>query len=128
MVGIVNYFSNGSRSSATETVEILGDVWALPMGNFRVVCGYGFTGFMKFKTNCRNKGHNVEIAAFVDGSTSGSAPLISFAVLSNITHASLAAVELTQMKKTTEPELCLIMSLIKTLRTIRFFTSPCSRP
>jgi len=54
-----------------------------------------FTGFRKFKTNRQNKGHNAEIATCVNGIAIAGAPLTLFAVLSNITHANLAAAEST---------------------------------
>ena len=96
-VGTVNYFSSGSKSFPKETVEMLSNGRVLRMEDSRVTRGYGFAGFKKFRTNRQNKGHNADIATFVDGIAEGDAPLTPFAVLSNITYASLAAVESTHM-------------------------------
>ena len=92
-VGTVNYFSNGSRSYSKEMLEVFSDGRVLRMENFRYTRGYGFAGFKKFKTSRQNKGHNAEVAAFVDVIAKGGVPLIPFADLSNITRATFAAVE-----------------------------------
>lgn len=89
----MNYFSSGSESCPKETVEMFTTGRLLWMENSRVTLSYGFAGFKKFKTNRQNKEHNIEVTAFVDGIARGGAPLTSFAVLSNIMRASLAAVE-----------------------------------
>jgi len=78
----------------------------LQMENSRVACGHRSAEFRKFKTNRQSKGHNAEVATFVDGITKGGASPIPFTMLSNIRDANLAAAELTQMKKTVELAPC----------------------
>jgi predicted dehydrogenase len=97
-VGTVNYFSNGSKSYPKETLEVFSEGRVLRMENFRVTRGYGFAGFKKFKTSRQDKGHNAEVAAFVNVIAKGGAALIPFAEIVNSTQASLAAVESAQMK------------------------------
>ena len=92
-IGTVNYFSNGSKSYPKETLEVFSDERVLRMENFRVTRGYGFSGFKKFKTNRQDKGHNAEVAAFIERLASGGSPLIPFSDLTNVTRASFAAVE-----------------------------------
>ena len=99
-VGTVNYFANGSKSFPKERLEIFSDGRILAMENFRVTRGYGFSGFKKFKTLRQDKGHNREVAAFVDLVANGGEPLIAFDRLTNVTRASLAAVESAQKKQT----------------------------
>ena len=99
-VGTVNYFSNGSKSYPKESLEVFSDGRVLRMENFRQTLGHGFKGFKKFKTSRQDKGHNAEIAAFVDVVATGASPLIPFAALSNITRASFAAVESARLGKT----------------------------
>jgi predicted dehydrogenase/Zn-dependent alcohol dehydrogenase len=99
-IGTVNYFSNGSKSYPKETLEVFSDNRVVRMENFRVTRGYGFSGFKKFKTSRQDKGHNAEVAAFIDRLASGAAPLIPFSDLTNVTRASFAAVESASRKET----------------------------
>ena len=101
-VGTVNYFSNGSKSYPKETLEIFSDGRVLRVENFRATRGYGFAGFKKFKTSRQDKGHNAEVAAFIERIAEGGSPLIPLIDLSNITRASFAAVESARLRKTVE--------------------------
>ncbi|MFC1634948.1 bi-domain-containing oxidoreductase [Planctomycetota bacterium] len=92
-IGTVNYFANGSKSYPKERLEVLSDGRTLTIENFRITKGYGFKGFKKFKTLRQDKGHEREVAAFVDLITRGGEPLIPFDQLTNVTTASFAAVE-----------------------------------
>jgi len=84
-VGTVNYFANGPKSYPKETLEVFSDGRVLKVENFRVTKGYGFTGFKKFKTLRQDKGHNNEVAAFIEHVVMGGEALISFDRLANIT-------------------------------------------
>ena len=99
-IGTVNYFSNGSKSYPKETLEVFSEGRVLRMDNFRSTTGFGFPGFKKFKSSRQDKGHNTEVAAFIESIAKGSGPLIPFAELTNITRATLAAVESSQTGKT----------------------------
>ncbi|HYW79556.1 MAG TPA: bi-domain-containing oxidoreductase, partial [Thermoguttaceae bacterium] len=77
-IGTVNYFSNGSKSYPKETLEVFSDGRVLRMENFRQTVGYGFDRFKKFKTPRQDKGHDAEMAAFVDRISAGGEPLIPF--------------------------------------------------
>src|SRR6185312_16393588 len=55
--GVINYFSNGSKSYSKERVEVYSQDRTLVMDNFRETTGYGFKGFSKLKTEL-DKGHN----------------------------------------------------------------------
>ena len=97
-IGTVNYFSNGSKSYPKETLEIFNDGRVLRLENFRTTKGYGFAKFKKFKTLRQDKGHNNEIAAFINRIISGGQPIISYDELVNITLASFAAVNSAQQQ------------------------------
>ena len=84
---------NGSKSYPKERLEIFSGGRTLTMENFRITRGYGFRGFKRFKTLRQDKGHESEVAAFVDLIAKGGEPLISFAELTNVTNASFVAVE-----------------------------------
>lgn len=99
-IGSINYFSNGSSNYPKETLEVFSDRRVIRMENFRITRGYGFSGFRKFKTGRQDKGHNAEVAAFIQRIESGGDPLIPFAELTNVTRASFAAVESARTGKT----------------------------
>ena len=92
-IGTVNYFANGAKSYPKEVLEVFSEGRIARVENFRATLGYGFKGFQKFKTWRQDKGHNQEIAAFVERVARGGQPLIPFAELENATRASFAAME-----------------------------------
>ncbi len=49
--GVINYFSNGSKSYSKERVEAYSQERTLILDNFRSLTGYGFKGFSKLKTS-----------------------------------------------------------------------------
>lgn len=92
-VGTVNYFANGSKSYPKEFLEVFSEGRVIRMENFRSTVGYGFKSKRKFKTWRQDKGHNAEIAAFIDRVAKGGEPLIPFSQLANVTRATFAAME-----------------------------------
>ncbi len=119
-VGAVHYLANGSKQYPKEQLEVFSEGRILAIDNFRTTKGYGFRGFKKFKTLRQDKGHQREIAAFVDLVADGGEPLIPFDQLVNVTAASFAAVEsavkdrtvaVSQPRETTASE-CLIQDIL----------------
>lgn len=90
--GVINYFSNGSKSYSKERVEVYSQDRTLVMDNFRETTGYGFKGFSKMKTKL-DKGHNEQFRLLNERLKTGGASLIPFEELVNTTKASFAAVE-----------------------------------
>jgi predicted dehydrogenase len=90
--GVINYFSNGSKSYSKERVEVYSQDRTLVMDNFRETTGYGFKGFSKMKTKL-DKGHNEQFRLLNERLKTGGAFLIPFEELVNTTKASFAAVE-----------------------------------
>ena len=101
-LGTVNYFANGAKSYPKEMLQVFSDNRVLTMQNFRRTRGYGFTGFKTFRTPRQDKGHNAEIAAFIDRIAAGGGPLIPFDELVNTTRASFAAVASARERRTIE--------------------------
>ena len=99
-VGTVNYFANGSKSYPKEMLEVFSDSRVLRLDNFRKTTGFGFKGFKKFKTKRQDKGHNAEIAGFIQCVKDGGEPMIAYSWLENITKASFAAVTSARELKT----------------------------
>lgn len=91
-IGTINYFSNGAKSYPKERLEIFSDGRVIHMDNFRQTTGHGFKASKKFSTIRQDKGHNAELAAFVESLIEGGEVPIPFDQLVNVTEASFAAV------------------------------------
>ena len=92
-VGTINYFSNGSKAYPKETLEVFSDGRVARLENFRRLQGYGFKGFRVLSTLKQDKGHEAEVAAFVDRIAAGGQPVIPFTEIVNTTLATFAAIE-----------------------------------
>lgn len=90
--GVINYFSNGSKSYPKERIEIYSQGRTLVIDNFRKTEGYGFKGFSSLKTRI-DKGHKQQFGLLVDGVKNKTAQLIPISDLINTTLASFAAIE-----------------------------------
>lgn len=92
-LGTIHYFANGHKSFPKERLDVFSDGRVLQLDNFRVLRGYGFSGFKKLKTSRMDKGHDAEVSAFVASVSGGGVPLISLDSIINTTQASFAAIE-----------------------------------
>jgi predicted dehydrogenase len=90
--GVINYFSNGSKSYSKERVEVYSQERTLIMDNFRITNGYGFKGFSKLKTSL-DKGHKNQFHKLISQSNNGGNALIPFDEIVNTTLSSFAAIE-----------------------------------
>ena len=90
--GIVNYFSNGSKSYSKERLEVYFDEQVLVMDNFRETKGYGIKGFSKLVTKL-DKGHKEQFRRLTKLTETGGEPLIPFNEIVNVTKASFAAIK-----------------------------------
>lgn len=90
--GVINYFSNGSKSYAKERLEVYQDNKTLVLDNFKSLTGYGFKGFSSLKTG-HDKGHAAQFKRLVQITQSGSEQLIPINELENSSQASFAAIE-----------------------------------
>lgn len=90
--GVINYFSNGSKSYPKERIEIYSQGRTLVIDNFRKTEGYGFKGFSNLKTRI-DKGHKQQFGLLVEGVKNKTAQLIPISDLINTTLASFAAIE-----------------------------------
>ena len=88
-IGTLQYFANGHRSFPKERLTVFCDGKVLELDNFRVLRGYGWSGFRRFKTWKQDKGHRAEIQQFVQRIADGGPPLIPFEQLENVTRVSL---------------------------------------
>jgi predicted dehydrogenase/threonine dehydrogenase-like Zn-dependent dehydrogenase len=90
--GVINYFSNGSKTYAKERIEVYAQERTAIVDNFRTTTGYGFKGFTKLKTSL-DKGHAAQFRLFTERIRNGGGALIPFDEIVNTTLASFAAIE-----------------------------------
>ena len=90
--GVINYFSNGSKSYSKERVEVYSQGRTLTLDNWRVLKAYGLKGFSKMKSQI-DKGHSSQFSLLAEQITNQKEALIPFDSLINTTQASFAAIE-----------------------------------
>lgn len=64
-VGSINYFANGHKSFPKERIEIFTSGKILQIDNFRILRGFGWTNFKKYKLFRQDKGQLACPAAFI---------------------------------------------------------------
>ncbi|MFD2573464.1 bi-domain-containing oxidoreductase [Spirosoma soli] len=98
-MGVINYFSNGSKAYAKERVEVYSQERTLILDNFRKLTAYGFRGFSTLSGR-QDKGHTEQIKRLVqliraeglnDREQALCEPLIPFGEIVNTTQVTLAA-------------------------------------
>ena len=90
-VGTVNYFANGAKAYPKEILEVFSDGRVARIENFRKTRGFGFRHFSSFATLRQDKGHNSEIAKFLELVEQGGEPPMELSELVNVTLASFGA-------------------------------------
>ncbi|MHA6697200.1 bi-domain-containing oxidoreductase [Chryseobacterium sp. A321] len=96
--GVINYFSNGSKSYSKERIEVYSQERTLIMDNFRTTEGFGFKNFSKLKTKL-DKGHKAQFHKLIKQIQEGGSELIPFEEIINTTKASFAAIESMKQNK-----------------------------
>ncbi|MCC6723565.1 MAG: bi-domain-containing oxidoreductase [Saprospiraceae bacterium] len=89
--GVINYFSNGSKSYSKERVEIYSQNRTIVVDNFRKSHYYGFTKSGMSKT--QDKGHNEQFSLFVERLRNGGPATIPFEEIMNTSKAAIACVQ-----------------------------------
>jgi len=95
-LGAVQYLANGSKQFPKERVEVFSQGRVLVLDNFKSLRGHGWPGFRHMKQWRQDKGHDAEIAAFINRITTGGEPLIPWSELDETSLATFAAVERAQ--------------------------------
>ena len=90
--GVINYFSNGTKSYSKERLEVFSQEKILIMDNFIKTTGYGTKGFSKLKTK-QDKGHKKQFGSIVESIKQGDISLIPYEELFNVTKASIASIQ-----------------------------------
>jgi predicted dehydrogenase len=95
-IGVINYFSNGSKSYAKERIEIYSSQRTLVIDNFKSIKAYGFKGFNHLKTRL-DKGHKEQFRRLEEILVKGEQSPIPFEEIVNSTRTAFGALE--SMKK-----------------------------
>ena len=90
--GVINYFSNGSKSYSKERIEIFSQEATFIVDNFRLTKGYGVKGFKTLKTK-QDKGHFEQFRRFTEFVEKGGPPIIPWSEVLNVSKASILALE-----------------------------------
>ncbi len=64
-IATINYLANGNNKFPKEKIEIFVGGKILELNNFRVLKGYGWKRFRKYKTFIQDKGHRASTKAFI---------------------------------------------------------------
>lgn len=91
-IGVINYFSNGSKKYQKERIEVFDSGKVFIIDNFKSLTMFGENGFRK-KSFRVNKGHRNQFVEILDNLRNECPPLVSFEELSNISMATFAAIE-----------------------------------
>jgi predicted dehydrogenase/threonine dehydrogenase-like Zn-dependent dehydrogenase len=96
--GVINYFSNGSKTYSKERVELYTQGRTLVIDNFMKMRAYGFGKFSNYSSSI-DKGHKKQFQLLVESISNGTGGLIPFNELVNTTKASIAALKSMKQKK-----------------------------
>lgn len=69
--GTIHYLANGGKTFPKERIEVFCGDSVLQMDNYRVLKGFDWPGFKKFKLFKQNKGQNECVKAFIDSIQNG---------------------------------------------------------
>jgi predicted dehydrogenase len=92
-LGTVHYLANGHRAFPKERLEIFCAGRILQLDNFRNLRGWGWSGFRAMNLWRQDKGHEAEMAVFVEALRHGRPAPIPFEELAEVTRTTLAAVK-----------------------------------
>jgi predicted dehydrogenase/threonine dehydrogenase-like Zn-dependent dehydrogenase len=76
--GTIHYLANGGSVFPKERVEVFCDDAVLQMDNYRVLTGYGWSGFKKMKLFKQDKGQKACAKAFIESIVNGKESPISY--------------------------------------------------
>lgn len=91
--GVVHYLANGSKSFPKERLEVFSEGRIAVLDNFKSLRGFGWKGLNTIHLRRQDKGHQAEIAAFIQRIIEGGEWLIPWRDLRDVTLATFAAVE-----------------------------------
>jgi len=90
--GVINYFSNGSKTYSKERVEVFHQERTLILDNWRKLSGFGFSNFSSAKSG-QDKGHANQFELLLQRIKQGGQPIIPLDEIVNTTRTSFGAID-----------------------------------
>jgi predicted dehydrogenase/threonine dehydrogenase-like Zn-dependent dehydrogenase len=90
--GVINYFSNGSKSYPKERIEVYSQGRTLVIDNFRKLSGFGFKGFSSM-SGALDKGHKNQFKELIEQVKLGGKSLIPIDEIYNTSKTAIAAIQ-----------------------------------
>ncbi len=91
--GTIHYLANGGAAFPKERIEVFCDDAVLQMDNYRILKGYGWSGFNKMKLLRQDKGVKECVKLFISSIKNGESPPILFDELLEISRISILVAE-----------------------------------
>jgi predicted dehydrogenase/D-arabinose 1-dehydrogenase-like Zn-dependent alcohol dehydrogenase len=91
--GTIHYLANGGSKFPKERVEVFCDDSVLQMDNYRVLTGYGWSGFKKMKLFKQDKGQKACAKAFIESIVNGKESPISYEEVMESSRVSIEVAE-----------------------------------
>ena len=88
-IGVINYFSNGSKSMQKERLELFVDNKILVLNNFISLIGYGWKNFKYMRTWRQDKGQKVLVARFLNAISKNQQPPIPYDEIIEVNRLSI---------------------------------------
>jgi len=92
-IATIAYLANGHRGFPKERIEVFQSGKILQLDNFRMLRGFGYSGFSKMKTFSQDKGHVACAQATLDALRAGKPAPIPFAELMEVSRAAISLQE-----------------------------------
>jgi predicted dehydrogenase/threonine dehydrogenase-like Zn-dependent dehydrogenase len=91
--GSIHYLANGGKAFPKERIEVFCGDGVLQLDNYRVLQGFGWSGFKKYKLAKQDKGQKACVQAFVDAIRQGHSSPISY---DEVIESSRVSIEVAQ--------------------------------
>ncbi len=95
--GTIHYLANGGSAFPKERIEVFCDNAVLQMDNYRVLTGYGWSGFKKMKLFKQDKGQTTCAKAFIESITNGEECPIPY---NEVMESSRVSIEIANLLRT----------------------------
>jgi len=87
--GSIHYLANGSKRFPKERIEVFCGGGIIQLDNFRKMKGYSWPGFKRMNLCRQDKGHKVEVTAFIEAVKNGKPSPIPFEELIEISKTTI---------------------------------------
>tara|TARA_B110000858_G_C17541312_1_gene353669 strand:- start:286 stop:672 length:387 start_codon:yes stop_codon:yes gene_type:complete len=96
--GTIHYLANGGSAFPKERIEVFCDDAVLQMDNYRVLSGYGWSGFKKMRLFKQDKGQEACAKVFIDSISNGEESPIPYDEIMESSRVSIEVANLLAVK------------------------------